>query len=209
MVDGGGLENRWVNSPRGSNPLLSDFFFTNAFSRRGAREAEGGCLLSNCTDYGAGGSNPPFSEWIIMKPVKLNKESLLELKSRAVEYFRHAEDYIRNFDPLKLTYFPFIGWFIPMSIKKDDEFYMFHGKQAFVLAAYVIAACFLLYFLAHIFLPSWMDILRFILVLLIYVHYIVYIALCVMGTLMIKKGEKREFPYIGRYTSKLTAMINF
>ncbi len=26
MVDGGGLENRWVNSPRGSNPLLSDFF---------------------------------------------------------------------------------------------------------------------------------------------------------------------------------------
>ena len=144
-----------------------------------------------------------------MKPVKIDKESLLKLKSRAEEYLKLAEDYIRNFDPLKLTYFPFIGWFIPMSIRKDDEFYMFHGKQAFVLAAYVIGACFLLYFLAHIFLPSWMDILRFILVMLIYVHYIAYAVLCVMGTLMIKNGEKKEFPLIGRYTSKFTAMINF
>jgi hypothetical protein len=144
-----------------------------------------------------------------MKPVKIKKESLLKFKSRAADNLKVADDYIRNFDPLKLTYFPFIGWFIPMSIKKDDEFYMFHGKQAFVLAAYVIAACFLLYFLAHIFLPSWMDILRFILVMLIYVHYIVYIALCIMGTLMMNKGEQKEFPYIGKYTSKLTALINF
>ena len=144
-----------------------------------------------------------------MKPVKINKESLLKIKSRAADNLKVADNYIRNFDPLKLTYFPFIGWFIPMSIKKDDEFYMFHGKQAFVLAAYVIAACFLLYFLAHIFLPSWMDILRFILVMLIYVHYIVYIALCIMGTLMMRKGEMKEFPYIGKYTSRLTALINF
>ena len=27
MVDGGGLENRWVHSPGGSNPSLSDFFY--------------------------------------------------------------------------------------------------------------------------------------------------------------------------------------
>lgn len=180
----------------------SPIFFTDAFSRRGAREAEGGCLLSNCTFFGAGGSNPPFSAWIIMKHVKIDKASLLNIKSRVVEY-------IRNFDLLKLTYFPFIGWFIPMSIKKDDEFYMFHGKQAFVLAAYVIGACVLFYFMAHIFLPSWMDVVRFILVMLIYLHYVVYVVLCIMGTFMINRGEKKVFPYIGKYTSKLTALINF
>lgn len=137
-----------------------------------------------------------------MKPVKLDKENLLQIKSR-------IDKFISEFDPLMLSYAPFVGWFIPMIMKKDDEFYMFHAKQAFVLAAYVIASCSLLYYFAHIFLPSWMDILRFILVMIIYVHYILYAAACVMGTMMIKNGEKKDFPYIGKYVARFTAFMNF
>lgn len=137
-----------------------------------------------------------------MKPVKLNKETFLEIKSR-------LEERIRNFDPLWLTYFPFIGWFIPMVIKKDDEFYMFHAKQGFVVAVYIIAACSLLYYLAHILMPSWMDILRLILVVFIYIHYLAYGALCIMGTRMIRNGEKKGFPYIDRYVTRFTALMNF
>jgi hypothetical protein len=56
VVDRGGLENRWVNSPGGSNPSLSDSFLW-----RGAREAEGDGLLNRCTGNGTEGSNPSFS----------------------------------------------------------------------------------------------------------------------------------------------------
>jgi len=136
-----------------------------------------------------------------MEPVKSNRESLLSLKSRIF-------DFIRNFDLSSLAWFPFIGWFIPVMIKKDDELYMFHARRAFVLAIYVIAACTLLYLLAFIFIPSWMDIVRFIVVIIIYVHYVLYAAICVLGTMMLKKGEKKEFPFIGIYVSKAAALLN-
>ena len=65
MVDGGGLENRWVNSPGGSNPSLSEFF---------SRKKEKKLVQERCPSgrrglpakqlyrLGTGGSNPPFSE---------------------------------------------------------------------------------------------------------------------------------------------------
>ncbi len=69
VVDGGGLENRWVKSPGGSNPSLSESsdglritLFTDhslcIASRRGARVAEGGCLLSNCAVWYRGFESP-------------------------------------------------------------------------------------------------------------------------------------------------------
>ena len=137
-----------------------------------------------------------------MKPVKLDKESLIETRSR-------IKKFINDFDPIILSYVPFVGWFIPMIMKKDDGFYMYHAKQGFVLSAYVITSNSVLYYFAHIFLPSWMDILRFILVMLIYVQYILYAAACVMGTMMIKRNEKKDFPYIGEYVARLTALMKF
>jgi hypothetical protein len=61
VVYGGGLENRWVYSPGGSNPSPSgshEFFFF----RRGAREAEGNGLLNRGRGNLAEGSNPSLSE---------------------------------------------------------------------------------------------------------------------------------------------------
>ena len=131
----------------------------------------------------------------------MDKESLHTKKSRIA-------DYIRNFDPLMLTYLPFIGWFIPMSIRKDDEFYMFHAKQAFVFAAYVTSVSLVLYFLVYIFLPAWMDVPRFVLVMVIYFHYFLYAVICIMGTIMLNKGQRKNFPVIGVYVSRVSALLN-
>jgi len=115
-------------------------------------------------------------------------------------------NYIKNFDLVKLSYFPFIGWFIPMYLNKD-EFQKYHAKQGFILAVYFsLASIFLFCF--KVFIPERADIIQFAVVMLIYIHYLVYFALCILGTMMIKKGEKGEFPYINQYVARFTAKID-
>ena len=116
-------------------------------------------------------------------------------------------EHIKTFDPLLLSYFPFIGWFIPMLMKKDDEFYMYHAKQSFVLAVFFTASCSFLYFFIY-FISVHADIFKFIVVMLIYILYIIYFIIFVMGTKMIRNGEKKEFPYISQYINKYTSMLN-
>jgi hypothetical protein len=115
--------------------------------------------------------------------------------------------YIKTFDPLLLSYFPFIGWFIPMIIRKDDEFYMYHAKQGFVLAVFFTGSCTFLYLLIY-FVSVHADILKFIIVMLIYILYIIYFAIFIMGTRMIKNREKKDLPYISPYIHKYTSMLN-
>ncbi|MCL1833311.1 MAG: hypothetical protein FWG49_02300 [Leptospirales bacterium] len=115
--------------------------------------------------------------------------------------------YIKTFDPLRLSYFPFIGWFIPMIKKKDDDFYMYHAKQGFILALFFTCACTFLYLLPF-FISTKAYALRFIIVLFIYILYAVYIALAIIGTRMIIKMEKKEFPFIGTHITKYASKLN-
>jgi hypothetical protein len=115
--------------------------------------------------------------------------------------------YIKTFDPLLLSYFPFIGWFIPMIKKKDDDFYMYHAKQGFILALFFTCACTFLYLL-QFFISIRAYTLKFIIVLFIYILYAIYIALAVIGTRMIKNMEKKEFPFIGATITKYASKLN-
>ena len=115
--------------------------------------------------------------------------------------------YIKTFDPLLLSYFPFIGWFIPMIKKKDDDFYMYHARQGFILALFFTCACTFLYLLPF-FISIMAYTLKFIIVLFIYILYAIYIALAVIGTRMIKRMEKKEFPIIGVYITKYASKLN-
>ena len=115
--------------------------------------------------------------------------------------------HIKTFDPLLLSYFPFIGWFIPMTMKKDDEFYMYHAKQGFILALFFTGVCTFLYFFLY-FISVRADIFKFIIVMVIYILYIIYISFAALGTRMILKGEKGELPFIGRYISVYTSKLN-
>ena len=121
--------------------------------------------------------------------------------------FNKIKDFLKTFDPLLLSYFPFIGWFIPMIKKKDDDFYMYHAKQGFILALFFTCVCTFLYLLPF-FISTMAYTLKFIITVLIYILYAVYIALAVIGTRMIKKVEKKEFPYIGPYITKYASKLN-
>ncbi len=128
-------------------------------------------------------------------------------RGNLVKYYNIIyNDYIKPFDPINLSYFPFVGWFIPMSLNKD-EFQKYHAKQAFVLAVYFAFACIFLYFFKY-FIPEDADIIQLFIIMLIYLHYVIYFTLCFLGTKMIKKGEKGEFPYINQYITMFTAKID-
>ena len=71
MVYRGGLENRWVNSPGGSNPSLSDHW-------SGAREAEGAGLLNRCTVMVPGVRIPPAPEIELQYTARSRVECLPE-----------------------------------------------------------------------------------------------------------------------------------
>ena len=94
-----------------------------------------------------------------------------------------------------------------MTMKREDEFYMYHAKQGFVLAVFFTGVCTFLYFMLF-FVSVHADILKFLIVMIIYLLYICYIAIAYMGTKMIKNGEKNEFPYIGRYIAQYTSKLN-
>ena len=117
------------------------------------------------------------------------------------------EKYLKTFNPLLLTYFPFIGWFIPMIQKKDDDFYMYHAKQGFILALFFTCTCTFLYLLPC-FISTKAFTLKFIIVLFIYILYAIYIAFAIIGTRMIKNMEKKEFPFIGAYVTKYASKLN-
>ena len=74
------------------------------------------------------------------------KEITLKIKEFSLKIYT---DHIKTFDPLLLSYFPFIGWFIPMTMKREDEFYMFHARQGFVLAVFFTGTCTFLYFFLY------------------------------------------------------------
>jgi len=131
------------------------------------------------------------------------------MKFDKIKNFLHNiyTEHIKKFDPLLLSYFPFIGWFIPMIKKKDDEFYMYHARQGFILALFFTGACTLLYLLPFV-ISTRAYVLKFIIVLFIYILYAIYIALAVIGTMMIKRMEKKEFPFIGAHITKYASKLN-
>ncbi|MCP4137696.1 MAG: DUF4870 domain-containing protein [bacterium] len=98
-----------------------------------------------------------------------------------------------------ITYIPFVGWFYPMAMKKEDSFAMHHAKQAFVMAV-VFSVVLLFFFGITVFLPTDLRVLRLSIVIIIYLLYVLYFVLCVIGTLKIKAGEEYKFPFIKKYT---------
>lgn len=141
----------------------------------------------------------------IQKVKNIRREDLT--KDNIVNYSKNIyNSYIKPFDIMKLSYIPFIGWLIPMYLNKD-EFQKYHAKQGFVLAVYFTLACIFLYCF-KVFVPERADIVQLLVVILIYIHHIVYFTLCYLGTKMIISGEKGEFPYINQYITKFTVKID-
>ncbi len=98
------------------------------------------------------------------------------------------------------TYFPFIGWLFVAFFKKDDDFLIFHSKQAFLMAAYVSIFSSIVFIISGVIDTA---VVRFGLVALIYLHYILYLVFCILGTFYLATGKRSSLPFIGRYMEKI------
>ncbi|MCL1912274.1 MAG: hypothetical protein FWG13_08720 [Leptospirales bacterium] len=101
----------------------------------------------------------------------------------------------------KIVYLPFVGWFITLIANRgDDDFIVSHIKQSFALALgftiCLIALGFLLTLTRH-------GILKLTFVTIIYLAYLLYFAMSVIGTRAVLRGKKIEFPVIGSYAARL------
>ncbi|HON79915.1 MAG TPA: hypothetical protein PK544_15590 [Spirochaetota bacterium] len=71
-------------------------------------------------------------------------------------------------------YIPFIGWLLPVYLKKDSSFCQEHGKAAFYIALVILTAVTSL-MVFNIFVSREYRIVRLVLVSLIYLLYLLYI----------------------------------
>jgi len=101
-----------------------------------------------------------------------------------------------------ITYFPFIGWLVTMTMKKDDTLAMHHARQGFVLAVIFTAISVFLSF-STVFIPRNYRTVKLIIISLTYFFYLIYLILCIMGTLMIRKNSMGEIYFIGRLAKKI------
>lgn len=102
----------------------------------------------------------------------------------------------------KFAYFPFIGWFVLLILGRDDEFSLHHIKQAFIMAL-VFAAALIILGTVLTFTRRGEGYLRLVFVILIYLVYLLYFAMCVIGTRAVLRSEKISFPVISKYASKV------
>ncbi|MFC1670981.1 hypothetical protein ACFL20_11365 [Spirochaetota bacterium] len=101
-----------------------------------------------------------------------------------------------------LSYIPFIGWMAPVAFQKNNSFAMAHARQALIMALFFTVALILLTF-STVFIPRNLRVLNFIVIMIIYILDLLYLGLCIIGTVMIGKGRKIEFPIIKNYTKLL------
>jgi len=102
----------------------------------------------------------------------------------------------------QIWYVPFIGWMYPMAFMKDDTFAMEHAKQGFIMAVFFTAVLSFLAF-STVFVPINLRIVKFIIVILMYIAELAYLALCVLGTYIIVKKLDKSIPVFSVYASKV------
>jgi hypothetical protein len=100
------------------------------------------------------------------------------------------------------TYFPFIGWILPIGFNSRDEFAVNHGKHALVAALFSVIILVTLT-IVSLFVPKSYRTMKLVIVIAIYLILTLYFVLCIIGTLMIKDGKMSKFPVIEKFADKL------
>jgi uncharacterized membrane protein len=102
----------------------------------------------------------------------------------------------------RITWFPFIGWYIVLMARRDGDDRSGQVKQAFIAAVLFTAIPVTLYFILQLVSYDWREI-RFALVLLIYCSHLLYFVLCGVGTMMMRRGSEFQAPVIGPLAARL------
>jgi uncharacterized Tic20 family protein len=96
------------------------------------------------------------------------------------------------------------NWILAMSFKEKSRDVAFHAHQGiffqiFLLAVFVIAALFHLFFLLVIVVNHPLgDLLIFGNKVLFFFIFVVYVLICLYGAIAVLDGRDFEYPYIGR-----------
>jgi hypothetical protein len=184
VVYGGGLENRWVNSPGGSNPSPSELF-----TRRDAREAEGNGLLNRRT-VSVPRVRIPLSPKLL-EIMKLFGKIRNFLKNKKTDTYFAA-----------VSYFPFVGWVLPLSLKKENQWCLQNAKTGFMLSLFAIG----IISLASVFkfiLYGGFHIEGYTLVIIIYCLYSLYLIISLIGFIKALKNQIFYLPLISGLANKL------
>jgi uncharacterized Tic20 family protein len=84
----------------------------------------------------------------------------------------------------------------------EDEYSLFHAKQGLILSI-IFGGLLIFVFLLSFLLPETLRIIRFSLVVSIYLLYVAYFIFCIIGTINIGKGKKKVFPLIGIFIDRI------
>jgi hypothetical protein len=188
-VDGGGLENRWVNSPGGSNPSPSDKLERCPRGRRGQ-------FAKLLYRFGTEGSNPSLSDGERMK------EKFIKIRQKTEEIY----EFLKRLDwerILRITaYFPFIGWLLPMYLREGSDECQKNAREGFLLSA-VSSGAFISLYLLRILVFGSIKIAVFGITLLHIIGVLVYLGLCVW--LMFRTYRKGTFqlPFLSERAARL------
>ncbi len=79
-----------------------------------------------------------------------------------------------------VAFVPFVGWLIPLYLKKENPFCQQQGKSGFYLS-FIFTSLVLLSVFVSIFLSRDWRIARFVNAVLVYMEYALYFGLCVYG----------------------------
>jgi hypothetical protein len=134
------------------------------------------------------GSNPTLSEGYY---------DLDSVKNFTNNVFRKESTYL-----VALSYVPFVGWLIPLYLKRDSRRCQDHAKQGLLLAAFFTLVILFLSLFSILLPKEWREI-RLALVILIYVVYLLYFALCTIGVVWVLLQKELKPSFIRRYSDRL------
>jgi hypothetical protein len=134
------------------------------------------------------GSNPTLSEGYF------NLDSVKDFMYRA---FRKESTCFAA-----LSYIPFVGWLIPLYLKRDSHRCQTHAKQGLLLAAFFTPVILFLSLLNTLLPEDWREI-RLALVVLIYGVYLLYFIFCIVGVVWSFNRKELMLPLVQRYVVRL------
>jgi hypothetical protein len=101
------------------------------------------------------------------------------------------------------AYIPFVGWLIPLYLKRDDPLCQEHGKTGFLCAIVFTGAALSLFFLDLLFVPRDWRIVRLVVACAVYIVYAVYFPLCLRGIYTALQQKKLEIRTMEKYIKRI------
>ncbi|TAL36578.1 MAG: hypothetical protein EPN93_07060 [Spirochaetes bacterium] len=131
----------------------------------------------------------------------LNLRSYEPVVREKIELVRRSpgiEEYARYY--AAAAYIPYVGWLLPLYLKRGHRFCEAHGRNGFTAAVAFAGVELAVFFLNLLFVPRDWRPVSFFLVLVIYLLHLAYFTMCAWGMREAYREKNLEIPVLGKYT---------